>query len=347
MLKKGIAAVLVLMFSLPLWAYAQYEGEPTDLAVWSAGLIDSANNQVQYSVLFTSGAEALTGVIVSAQLPEGATFVSDFWKPEAAVFVGEQDGLVSWTMDSVEANTSVGPFTVNVSFEDSESDSFAPPAAVRTTLTSSTGIVEGEADESLTLARLTSSGSLDITPEGFLSLTAVEDTGLWVFAPEGAVDAPLAVSFERLPIADQAALPAVAEDTWWCGQLSLSADRDVTLAQPIVLVVPLARASTPGTIMPVFAQIGDGEWQLLSTESSVTSTYTEGDLEAPAFARVTPFATSAYILLNDLALTTGTLKLAVGISVPVRVPSTQSLSVSIPTPQVQVQFRGGDTAPWF
>ncbi|MFN8531089.1 MAG: hypothetical protein U0670_21000 [Anaerolineae bacterium] len=344
MVKKTIALFAVLLLSFPFLVDAQYAGEPTDLAVWSAGLIDPANNQVQYSVLFTSGAEALTDVTVTAQLPETATFVSDFWKPEVAVFVGEQDGIVSWTLDSVEANTAVGPFTVNVSFEDSESDSFAPPAAVRTTLTSSAGTIEGEVDDSLTLVRLTSSGSLDITPEGFLSLTAVEDTGLWVFAPEGVVDAPLAVSFERLPLSDQAALPAVAEDTWWCGQISLSADRDVTLAQPIVLVIPLARASTPGTIMPVFAQIEDGEWQLLSADSSVTSTYTEGDLDAPAFARVTPFATSAYILLNDLPLTTGTLKLAVGISTTIRVPSTQSINLNVTLPSTQII---GGYQPWF
>lgn len=344
--KKLLVAVLLVVLSVSFMSSAQEANEWETLYVWTTGQIDPADSSVLYSVLMTSGTEALTDVTVSAVLPEGATFVKDFWKPEAASFVGEQDGTVTWTLDAVDANAAAGPFTFVVSFEGSDSETFAPPATIKASLTSSAGTVESEVEEGVTLAKLATAGSLEVSPEGVLDFTAVEETGIWFYGAEGVVSDPVTLSFERLPVSEKETLPSVAEDTWWCGQIGITASSDVTLAKPIVLVIPLARASTPGTIMPVFAQAEGGEWELISAENSLTGAFAEEDLQAAAFARVSPSATTAYILLNSASFTTSSLKLAVGIDANIRNVSVQTVS-AVNVGAIVVPNRISDPAPWF
>lgn len=347
--KRMLLAVVLVIMSLPLVGSAQDDkvGEP--LVVWSAGQIDTTDNSVFYSVLMSSGQEALTDVTVSALLPEGATFVKEFWKPEAATFVGENDGVVTWTLPAVEADVAAGPFTFVVSFANSDSEEFAPPASLKATLTSSAGTIESAADEyETTLTPLAESGSLDVIPEGFLDFTAVEDTGIWAYTPEGSVTAPVTLNFQRLPFDESAVLPEVAEETWWCGHVGISASSDVTLAQPLLLTIPLLRAVTPGTIMPVFARVEGGEWELISAENSLTDAYAEGDLEAPAFARVAPSATNAYILLNAPQFGSQNVEIAIGVNVSVRAVSTQKIGVIAVSSVPPINnATGSDPAPWF
>lgn len=349
-IKKAFLSLFILLISLSMMVSAQEEVAELELplSVWTTGQINPADTSVFYSVLMTSGAEAISDVTVTAQLPEGATFVQDFWKPEAATFVGEENGVLTWTIDAVDADIVAGPFTFVVSFEDSESEDFAPPASFKATVLSSVGEVENEVLDT-TLVTFADTGSLEITPEGMIDLSAVEETGIWVYTPQGAVSEAVTINFQRNAISADAELPETAEETWWCGFVSLSADADVTFGQSMLLVIPLLRASTPGTVMPVFAQSEGGEWELISAEDSVGSVYGEDAFSGAAFAKVAPSGIEAYIVLNQVQLGSTPLNLAVGINTNVRAFSVQPIaptsvfnSVSLPPPPA-----GHDTAPWF
>lgn len=343
--KRMLLVIVLVVLSIPLSSYAQDDKAEIPLSVWTAGQIDPADNSVFYSVLMTSGQEALTDVTISAVLPEGATFVKDFWKPEAATFAGEKDGVVSWTMSAVEANVVAGPFTFVVSYEGSDSEDFAPPASFKATVNSSVGTVENEVTEE-TLARLADSGSLEITPDGMMDIASVEETGLWLYVPAGAVSSAVTLHFQRNKIDAEAKLPEVAEETWWCGFVSISASADVSFAQPIILVVPLLRVAAPGTILPVFAQAEGGDWTLISAEASVKSELAEDALEAPAFAKVAPSGTEAYIVFNKAAFGSAAMNIAVGINTNVRSVSVNTISVTsfTPPPPPAAAWQNGE---WF
>jgi hypothetical protein len=339
--RKFWLSVLVLMFAIPMMTSAQEDALELPLSVWTAGQIDPTDNSVFYSVLLTSGAEALTDVTVSAALPEGATFVKDFWKPEAAAFGGEADGVLTWTLPAVDANTAAGPFTFVVSFEGSASEEFAPPASFKANIISSAGAAENDVLD-LTLAPLEANGSLELTPTGLIDFTAVEETGLWMLAPANTVSSDVTLNFARQTIDETVVLPEVAGETWWCGMVDISASADVTFAEPVILVVPLLRAATPGSIMPVFGQVEGGEWELLSAEGSLTGEYDPADVEAAAFAMVSPDATSAYVVLNGAQISTTPSRLAIGLDVNVRTVSIQPVASFNP-----IRNFGSDPAPWF
>jgi hypothetical protein len=300
---------------------------------------------VFYSVLMTSGPEALSDVTVTATLPEGATFVKDFWKPETATFVGEQDGVLTWTLDSLDPEVAAGPFTFVASFADAESEEFAPPASFKAAVTSNEGAVENEVVED-TIASLETEGLLEVTPDGMIDFEAVEETGIWFYAGADAVTAPVTLSFLRNAINEEAALPEVAEDTWWCGFVSITADETVSFAQPILMVVPLLRASTPNTVMPVFAQQAGGDWELISAEDTVSSVYAEGAETASAFAKVAPSGTEAYVLLNAAEFSSETMNFAIGVNTSIRTVSIQPVAPTVVnvTPPINSI---SDPAPWF
>lgn len=333
MLKKALLVVVLLLLGLS-WATgvsAQESTASAQLSVWTTGQINPADNQVFYSVLMTSGATALTDVTISAALPEGATFVKDFWKPEAAEFVGAADGAVSWKLAAVDANVVAGPFTFVVSFENAASNTFAPPAQFKASVISSAGTAENEVIEGV-LPQLETAGALDVTPEGMLDFTAVGNTGLWLYVPAKAVSGPVTLNFQRNAMSEPASVPQGAEKTWWCGSVSITASAEAALSGQVILVVPLLRASTPGTVLPVFGKQGDGEWTLLSVEDALTSKFDAATAyNAAAFAAVAPTGTEAYIVLNGAQVGATPMTLAVGIDTTVRIVSVAPVEPKVVT----------------
>jgi hypothetical protein len=301
---KQFVLVLLVLFSLVFVAAAQDETLPTTdtTYVWSTGVLN-ADNTVFYSVTIGVGAEDLSSATITATLPEGATFIAESWMPEGAAFAGVTDNVASWTIETLTAETFVGPFTVQVEFEDSDAEDFAVPAAVLAELTWDGGSVESTVSEA-TISPLAESGTIEITPEGTAdALVPVGETGIWILVPAEAVTETVTLTFSRVPLLEPEAGPEIEgapEDTWWCAQVSVTADADVTFTQPILIVLPTRRAITPLTLIPVFIQNADEEWVLAS------------DPETQAEALVGYKGNSTYLFLTEPSFSTAEQQIAIG-----------------------------------
>jgi hypothetical protein len=325
MLKAKVVLLLLLSLVLVLVSTAQDEETEalpgTDATyLWSAGVLN-VDNTVFYSVTVGVGADDLSDVTIRATLPEGAAFVAESWMPEGAAFSGVSDGVATWTIDALTKETFVGPFTMQVEFENSDAEDFAAPAEVAATLTSSTGTVANVVTAN-TIVPFAETGTIEITPEGTGDeLVPVGETGIWMLVPADAVSEPVTLTFNRVTLLGEDAGPeieGVDEETWWCAQVSITADADVTFTQPILLVIPTRRAITPLTLIPVFTQAADAEWVLAS------------DPETAAEALVGYKGNSTYVVLNAAAFGTASQQIAIGTTLR----SGTATATSLPTKSV-------------
>jgi hypothetical protein len=219
------------------------------------------DDTVFYSVMLASGPETLEDLTITSTLPAGATFIDVFWTPEAATFVGEADGVVTWALAALAADTIIGPFTYTVSFAEAETPvPFNVPALVRW--------IGGEAEATLideTLEKLGNTGQVKLGPEGTSSaLVAAGDTGAFVLVGAGAVEQPVTLTFNRLEVTDQTDLPKLAEDTWWCSLFEVAVEpAGAKIEQPITVLFPSRRTLTPGLPVVSFFKTEDNEWAAL------------------------------------------------------------------------------------
>lgn len=251
----------------PLALHAQdATSTPVPLRVGSVGLL-AADGSVNYSVLLASGTDSdLTNLTITSAMPEGATFVDVFWTPEAAIFVGETDGIVTWTLPELAADSLIGPFTYQVTFDEADAD-------MPYTIPASVSWDEGEASATLSERELPvydSSGSITLDETGTDGLVAVGNTGVYIEAPAGAFDQEVTLTFERLPLdAQNSGLPEVDADIWWCTLFQVTVEpAGVEARQPVTILYPTVRTLTPGLEVLHFIQPADGAWTLWETEPS-------------------------------------------------------------------------------
>lgn len=293
MLKKSslvlLVFVLLLTASFPGLSHAQ-DTTPTveSLLGFTTGVLGE-EGEVYYSVILGSGPDALTDLTVTATLPEGATFVEVFWTPEAATFVGETDGVVSWTLPELTADTVIGPFTVTVTFEETEADI---PTNIPAFVTHADGTLELLAVEGI-LEPFETSGVLDIEEVGTgVELAKVGDTNMFVFAPPNAFDRPVSLHFELLP-ADPTNVPSEIQGYWWCTtvQITIEPAEAVSLL-PIQIFLPNRRTLTPGMPLSDYARRLDSEWQVFGLAGNM-SLAPSGGFAKPNLQTPIPDATVA------------------------------------------------------
>jgi uncharacterized repeat protein (TIGR01451 family) len=257
--------------------------------VWSTGVFN-VDKTVFYSVTVGVGPEDLNDVTVTATLPEGATFVAESWMPEGTTFVGINDnGEVTWNIPQLVKETFAGPFTFQVEFGNSDAEDFEVPAALAAALFWSSNSVQSAVTDE-TIAPLAETGTVEITPEGTTDLVPVGETGIWILVPPAAIAETVNLTMTRITLLGEEAGPDI-EGLWWCGQITVTADVDVTFTQPIMLVMPTRRAVTPLMVIPVFTQTGTEDWVLASEPQTAAEALVgnEGDatyvvLTAPTFS---------------------------------------------------------------
>ncbi len=329
-MKKFIPIIICMMlFAAPFAVHAQ-GGISDPIFMWSSGQIDPTDNSVFYSFMVASGPEALEALTITGEVPEGATFETNFWQPESSTFVGEADGVVTWELPALEADKIAGPFTFRVTFEDADAEDFAPVGFANGSVTWSEGTLVAQAFGEEVLAPLAETGDIIIDAAGTLDLIPVGETGAWIYVPENAVAESVTLTVTRLPITEETDVPEVAEETWWCAEYALSADKAVTFSEPIVLLLPIRRALTPAQEVAVFGLNDSGEWVALSDGIAET---TEGESLTAFVGRD---GNAVELTLNTAAFSTTPATIAIGINT-----KTRATSISKPTTSYE------DPAPWF
>ena len=255
-----LAAAILLLRQIP---------DPIPTQLYNVGNLQ-ADGTVLYSVLFFSGPESLNQLTFSGAIPAGATLVEQVIAPATAQAVAEPaPGLVQWQVDTVAANTVLGPFTYRVRFD---SPTPPPPAYLpaQAEWAEPTAGAAAAAVTDATLKPLAEIDSITLEPAGTRDSTgeaapvAVGETGIWLYAPEGAVSAPVTLTFTRLAV-NADVVPANMSETWWCALINVTADRPVTFAEPILLGVPTRQVLTVAMPVQVVGRSEEGgEWQTLA-----------------------------------------------------------------------------------
>lgn len=231
---------------------------PSPILLYTTGILDS-DGSVLYSVLLASTPEsALSNVTITSTLPERATFVEALANPETATFVSESEGVVTWTLASLEADKIIGPFTYRVTFEETS----VIPSGVTALVTAT----EGEAaftPEVGELTELEDIGSITITPKGTEGIIPVGNTGVSIAVPVGAVESDVTFTFERLSV-EEGDLPEVEEEIWWCYRFNVSIEpADTPILMPIAIFYPTRRTLTPRIPVVNFQKTADSDWQVM------------------------------------------------------------------------------------
>jgi hypothetical protein len=315
-MRKMVKVALVVLTALlvvslvPYTARAQ-DGVVNDPAlVWSSGLLD-ADNTVLYSITMVAGEKALKDVVINAVVPKDATFVESFWTPKAATFGGEKSGTVTWKLPELASQTFVGPFTFRVKFTGSNAKDFEAPGGAKATATFTGGSAEAIVSKT-NVFHLEETGKIEITPKGTSDLVPVGETGIFISVPANAVTKNVTLNFTRVAITDKTPLPKVAEETWWCALVSITADADVKFAQPILVILPTRRALLPNAVIPVFTQEAGKDFVLAGDGTKK---------DAAAEAIINAYGSSAWIMLNAATFGTTARQIAVGINQQIRVNS--------------------------
>lgn len=271
----AICLLLVVFLMIPAALMAQdATSTPETLLVGSVGLLAEEGNVLYSIFLANNTTDELSDLTIASALPEGATFVEMFWTPEDAVFAGEDNGTITWTLPEITADTIVGPFTYSVTFDD-DAKVIIPANVAATAIWS-----EGEASAQLFETELSpheDSGSITVDAAGTDGVVPVENTGVHLLVPPGAYDQPVTFTFERQPLTEDSDLPPVpeGESIWWCTQFNVSVEpAGIEASQPVYLLLPTRRTLTPGMEVINFIQPPQGEWATVeSTEASQVSSH--------------------------------------------------------------------------
>jgi hypothetical protein len=242
---------LLILFFVPFTLYAQdttstVQSEP--LIVRTVGVLDE-NRTALYSLLVYSGDQPLTDLTIVSTIPEWTTFMEAFWTPEKAEFIGQKNGVVTWTLPELPAKTILGPFTYRVKAVDFHS----LPINVVATVSSAEVMAQAPLLSPLSfpkpdqLAAWKTSGTLTVEPTGTDGLKPVSDTGVLLDIPAGTVSETTILTVTRLPLEDSG-LPS--DLYWWCTLVQIEAEPMISFNQPVTLAIVTRRTLTPG--MPAF-----------------------------------------------------------------------------------------------
>lgn len=165
--------------------------------------------------------------MIRSTLPAGARFLENVEIPAAARYEGVAESVIRWSVSTLDRDTLLGPFTFRVSVSPqpyarqrhaSRVDTPVFPAFSVSYRLPAPELLEdrGVASRLLSLAE---SGSITFDQQGTIDvnrrngLVAVGDTGILIYAPAGAVDRPVTLTFRRLSVDDDK-VPPRALDTW-------------------------------------------------------------------------------------------------------------------------------------
>lgn len=268
-MQKRSIFLLLLVMMLTALATAPHAMQAQDSAPFSDPLLAQTSgilgpdNTVFYSIFLASGPDDLQTLSISSPLPADTTFVDVFWTPDSAEFAGASDGLATWTLDELAANTIIGPFTVQVAYADAE---FEAPASIPARITWDGGSIDAYTFEGI-LTPYDALGSITVDENGTgETLIPVENTGVLIQIPAGAFDQAVTFTFERLSLEDTTDLPPSDQDIWWCYRFNMTIRPEgLTPALPITVVYPTRRALTPGLPVFTFHKPLEGDWTLLES----------------------------------------------------------------------------------
>lgn len=268
-----VVALVCVLAILPTLSYAQDTPSlDVPLTAFTTGVIGE-DGSIFYSVVLASGPDALTDVSIAATLPENATFQAVTWTPESAVVVGEADGVVTWTLAELPADTVIGPFSVQVTF--APDDTAIPvniPAVVTAGETGENEVIVEALEGILEAAETSGVLELDVTGTNG-ALVEVGETNIFVYAPADAYDQPVTLTFNRLPIEPGVSVPEGDDfaDYWWCSSIAVTVEpAEAQALLPLTIFAPLRRTLTPGMALAEFVQQGDGEWEVTVPEAAYT-----------------------------------------------------------------------------
>ncbi|MCB9437031.1 MAG: hypothetical protein H6673_08560 [Anaerolineales bacterium] len=283
-MKRTLSFIIVLLISSFPLSLTQAKDTPA-LVIRSVGVID-LDGTVLYSVLVATGPDTLTSVTITSPIPMGTTFIESPTTPEGAVFVGEVTGVVTWELETLEADTIMGPFTYRVSAENDTPLPRSPNAQV-TWVEPNAGSIAINATED-TLQPFAETGMVNFDAEGTLNIDGenapvpVGETGIYVFVPSGVVSELTTMAFTRM-IVNPDLLPSDSADSWWCTVFSITLEPDVELSANtgIVFSVPSRKTISPGQPALIFVgnTTDDGAtytWEPLAnpeTESEATGAF--------------------------------------------------------------------------
>lgn len=260
----GLCAVVAIIAAVLL--LRRPTSEPIAAQLYNVGTLQD-DGTVLYSLLYYSGPTARTELTISGAIPETSTFVEAVIAPAEATFNAAAATEASWVIPAVAAETVLGPFTYRVQFNGGEAP-FMLPGRI-SWVGPQTGSLEALVAEG-TLQPLAETGQirLDTTgtrnSEGELSPVPVGETGIWIYAPEGAAATPVTLTFTRLPVTPET-VPPDMRDTWWCAMVMITADVPVTFNQPILLGLPTRQVLTLGIPIQVVGRTNENEtWQPLA-----------------------------------------------------------------------------------
>ncbi|MHB8624904.1 MAG: hypothetical protein ACYDBJ_11930 [Aggregatilineales bacterium] len=262
-------AALTFAINSPTLIQAQSQSSANELVVRSAGILD-ADGSALYAITLASGTDALGNLTVSGVVPPNAADVEAVSAPPGATFSaqGGTAGTVTWQINQMDADTILGPFVYRVKLSDPSTKMPQNEAATVAWQTPNTGsAVAGVTAGNLEV--LEDIGQLAIDPKGTVDANGqpiqveVGKTGIEVIVPPGAVSQPTTLTFTRARITDQNA-PSDVADVWWCAQVTISANPDVSFAQPLVIALPTQAFLTPGLAVQAFSPDGQGGWKAVN-----------------------------------------------------------------------------------
>lgn len=237
------------------------------MVVRTMGLLDD-DGSVLYSVLLANGPDALSELTITSIVPDDSTLVEVVATPPDAV--AQNDGTsVTWQVDTLDADTILGPFTYRVKLGDKTLEAPLNVPATVSWVQPSAGLAEAVLEMGV-LKPLAEIGKITIDAKGTLNakgendVASVDDTGILLYVPAGAVSQPTTLTFTRQKI-DEKSTPADIVDYWWCASVSITSDPVVEFSQPISLSLPTRRTLTPGMNANFFIRGADDQWQMVET----------------------------------------------------------------------------------
>lgn len=268
---------LFLMLALILTSLATQPRAQADDAlapvIFSSGLLET-DGTVIYSVIMASSTEDLGNLRIVAQLPADTSFIANLDIPAAATYLGAQNGEVTWRVDSLPANSILGPFTFQAQ---PSAENAAPPVTIPARMTWQTPR-SGSAEAPLSDAPIVAfedSGELLIDPAGTLNeageniYVPVGNSGVWLMILPETVSEPTTLTVTRFPVTDDN-VPANIANTWWCAMFAFETTPAVAFNRPIGAIIPTRRMLTPGLPVHLFAPVAEGEYALTQEATSDT-----------------------------------------------------------------------------
>jgi hypothetical protein len=268
LLKSAVIIILVAVIALAVVLARGRQTQESEAALlYNVGTLQP-DGTILYSLLYYSGDRARSNLTFTGAVPAEATLVEPVIAPAGAQFSAVTAGSATWALERVDAYTILGPFTFRLQFNTPANKPPLTLPAQASWTAPAVGSVESAAAEG-TLQPLADSGTLVLDPAGTLNAEGepwpveIGGTGIWFYAPEGAVAEPVELTFTRLAV-DATNIPQDVTNAWWCAMVAIESSLPVTLARPVLLGLPTRQVLTIGIPVQVLGRgSSDETWQSL------------------------------------------------------------------------------------